>query len=180
MVNISSTDGKRSREIFRAPDPTEGYNYTPVELGTIKSADGRFDNFYRLVYPIDFDPAKKYPTIVYVYGGPHSQMVNNSYLANLRRWEMLMAQKGYVVFVMDNRGTDNHGAEYEKAIHRHCGQAEMDDQMKGIEWLTSHTWVDSERIGVHCWSYGGFMTISLMTHYHEVFKVGVAGGPVID
>lgn len=180
VVNVTSTDGKYSREIFSAPDPTKGYNYCPIELGTIKSADGRFDNYYRLIYPIDFDPAKKYPVILYVYGGPHSQMVNNSYLANLRRWEMLMAQKGYVVFVMDNRGTDNHGAEYEKAIHRHCGQAEMDDQMKGIEWLTSHPWVDSERIGVHGWSYGGFMTISLMTTYPEVFKVGVAGGPVID
>ena len=181
VINLCSTkDGKVKKNILTAPDPTEGYNYTPIELGSIKSADGRWDNHYRLIYPIDFDPAKKYPAILYVYGGPHSQMVNNSFLANLRRWEMYMAQRGYVVFVMDNRGTQFHGKEYEQAIHRQCGKAEMEDQMKGIEWLCSHEWVDADRIGVHGWSYGGFMTISLMTHYPEVFKVGVAGGPVID
>ncbi len=180
VVNIASTDGKTQRTIFTAPDPTEGYNYTEIELGTIPTADGKWENWYRLIYPLDFDPAKKYPAIVYVYGGPHSQMVNNSYLANLRRWEMYMAQRGYVVFVMDNRGTLGQGAEYEKAIHRQCGKCEMEDQMKGVEWLLSHPWVDADRIGVHGWSYGGFMTISLMTHYPEVFKVGVAGGPVID
>lgn len=181
VVNLASTkDGKVLSNLLTAADPTEGYNYTPIELGTIPTADGKWENWYRLIYPLDFDPAKKYPAIVYVYGGPHSQMVNNSYLANLRRWEMYMAQRGYVVFVMDNRGTLWHGAEYEKAIHRQCGKCEMEDQMKGVEWLLSHEWVDAERIGVHGWSYGGFMTISLMTHYPEVFKVGVAGGPVID
>jgi dipeptidyl-peptidase-4 len=180
VVNIASTDGKVCRTLFEAPNPTTEFNYTPIELGSIKSADGKFDNYYRLIYPIDFDPTKKYPAILYVYGGPHSQMVNNTFCANLRRWEMYMAQRGYVVFVMDNRGTKYHGAEYEKAIHRQCGQAEMADQMKGIEWLTSHSWVDADRIGVHGWSYGGFMTISLITNYPEVFKVGVAGGPVID
>ena len=181
IINIASTkDGKVVSNLLTAPDPTEGYNYTEIELGTIPSADGKWENWYRLIYPIDFDPAKKYPAIVYVYGGPHSQMVNNSYLANLRRWEMYMAQRGYVVFVMDNRGTLWHGAEYEKAIHRQCGKCEMEDQMKGVEWLTSHEWVDADRIGVHGWSYGGFMTISLMTTYPDVFKVGVAGGPVID
>ena len=180
VVNVASTDGKVCRTLFEAPNPTTEFNYTPIELGSIKSADGKFDNYYRLIYPIDFDPAKKYPAILYVYGGPHSQMVNNTFCANLRRWEMYMAQRGYVVFVMDNRGTKNHGAEYEKAIHRQCGQAEMADQMKGIEWLTSHSWVDADRIGVHGWSYGGFMTISLITNYPEVFKVAVAGGPVID
>ena len=181
VVNLASTkDGKVLRNLLTAADPTEGYNYTPIELGTIPTADGKWENWYRLIYPLDFDPAKKYPAIVYVYGGPHSQMVNNSYLANLRRWEMYMAQRGYVVFVMDNRGTLWHGAEYEKAIHRQCGKCEMEDQMKGVEWLLSHEWVDAERVGVHGWSYGGFMTISLMTHHPEVFKVGVAGGPVID
>ncbi len=181
VINLAATkDGKIKRNLLTAADPTEGYNYTTIELGTIPTADGKWENWYRLIYPIDFDPAKKYPAIVYVYGGPHSQMVNNSYLANLRRWEMYMAQRGYVVFVMDNRGTLWHGAEYEKAIHRQCGVCEMEDQMKGVEWLTSHEWVDADRIGVHGWSYGGFMTISLMTTYPEVFKVGVAGGPVID
>ena len=180
VVAVGSTDGKLYRELFRAADPSEGYNFCPIELGTVRSADGKYDNYYRLIKPIDFDPTKSYPVILYVYGGPHSQMVNNSFQAQLRRWEMLMAQRGYVVFVMDNRGTDNRGLEFEQAIHRRCGVCEMEDQMAGIEWLKSHPWVDSSRIGAHGWSYGGFMTISLMTHYPETFKVGVAGGPVID
>lgn len=129
VVSIIQTDGKKPREIFRADNPVAELNYCPIELGSIKSADGKFDNYYRLIKPIDFDPAKKYPVILYVYGGPHSQMVTNSFQALLRRWEMYMAQHGYVVFVMDNRGTQHHGADYEKAIHKQCGKAEMADQM---------------------------------------------------
>ena len=180
VVAVGSTDGKFYREVFRAEDPSKEFNFSTIELGSVKSACGKYNNHYRLIKPLDFDENKKYPVILYVYGGPHSQMVRNSFQAQLRRWEMYMAQRGYVVFVMDNRGTLNQGAEYEKAIHRYCGRAEMEDQMKGIEWLLSHKWADRERVGVHGWSYGGFMTISLMTHYPEVFKVGVAGGPVID
>ena len=180
VVGVGSTDGKFYRELYRAADPTVEHNYCPIELGTVRSADGKYDNYYRLIKPIDFDPTKRYPVILYVYGGPHSQMVTNSFQAQLRRWEMYMAQRGYVVFVMDNRGTDNRGLAFEQAIHRQCGVCEMEDQMAGIAWLKSHQWVDSDRIGVHGWSYGGFMTISLMTHYPDVFKVGVAGGPVID
>ena len=180
VVAVGSTDGKFYREVFRAEDPSKDFNYSTIELGSVKSADGKYDNHYRLIKPLDFDENKKYPVILYVYGGPHSQMVRNTFQAELRRWEMYMAQRGYVVFVMDNRGTLNQGTEYEKAIHRQCGKAEMEDQMAGLQWLLSHKWADRERVGVHGWSYGGFMTISLMTHYPEVFKVGVAGGPVID
>ena len=180
VVAIGSTDGNIYREVFRAEDPSKDYNYSTIELGSVKSADGKYNNHYRLIKPLDFDENKKYPVILYVYGGPHSQMVTNSFQAQLRRWEMYMAQRGYVVFVMDNRGTLNQGAEYEKAIHCQCGKCEMEDQMAGLQWLLSHKWADRERVGVHGWSYGGFMTISLMTHYPEVFKVGVAGGPVID
>ena len=152
VVAVGSTDGKFYREIFRAEDPSKDYNFCPIELGSVRSADGKYDNYYRLIKPIDFDPTKKYPVILYVYGGPHSQMVNNSFQAQLRRWEMYMAQRGYVVFVMDNRGTDNRGIEFEQAIHHQCGVCEMEDQMAGIEWLKSHPWVDSSRIGVHGWS----------------------------
>ena len=180
VVAVGSTDGKLYREVFRAEDPSKGYNYSTIELGSVKSACGEYNNHYRLIKPLDFDENKKYPVLLYVYGGPHSQMVTNSFQAHLRRWEMYMAQRGYVVFVMDNRGTLNQGAKYEKAIHRFCGRAEMEDQIAGLRWLLSHKWADKERVGVHGWSYGGFMTISLMTHYPEIFKVGVAGGPVID
>lgn len=180
VAMLKSTDGKKSHTLLNAPDPTADFAFGEISLGTVKSADGRYDNFYRLIKPKDFDPTKKYPVILYVYGGPHSQMVRNTWLAELRRWEMLMAQKGYIVYVQDNRGTLNHGAEFEKAIHGQCGQAEMADQMEGIKMLTSLPYVDKDRIGVHGWSYGGFMTISLITNYPEIFKVAVAGGPVID
>ncbi len=177
---VRSVSGKTTKTLFEGTDPLEEYASCKVELGAVPSADGHFENYYRLIYPKDFDPAKKYPLIVYVYGGPHSQMVTDSWLAGIRMWEMLMAQKGYFVYVQDNRGTSNRGAAFEKAINRRCGQVEMQDQMVGINWLRSLPYIDSERIGVHGWSYGGFMTISLMTNYPDVFKVGVAGGPVID
>ena len=177
---VRSTDGKSSKLLYEGTDPLEGYASCKVELGSVPSADGAFRNYYRLIYPKDFDPARKYPVILYVYGGPHSQMVKDTWLAEIRMWEMLMAQKGYLVYVQDNRGTENRGAAFEKAINRRCGQAEMEDQMVGIDWLRSLPFVDKDRIGVHGWSYGGFMTISLMTTYPDVFKVGVAGGPVID
>ena len=132
-----------------------------------------------MVKPADFDPNKKYPVVVYVYGGPHAQMVQDSW-SSLRLWDMYMAQRGYVVFTLDNRGSANRGKEFEACIHRQCGQLEMHDQISGVDFLKSHSWVDADRIGVHGWSYGGFMTISLITNYPDVFKVAVAGGPVID
>lgn len=180
VTDLRAADGKLIRNLSTASDPLKGYKTGEVLFGTVKSADGQYDNWYRLFLPTDFDPSKKYPVILYVYGGPHSQMVQDTWLGQVRMWEMLMAQKGYIVYVQDNRGTQNRGAEYEKAIHRLCGQNEMADQMVGINMLKSLPFVDSDRIGVHGWSYGGFMTISLMTNYPETFKVGVAGGPVID
>lgn len=179
-VDLRTCDGALVRELYRAEDPLDGIRTGEVRFGTVKSADGVYDNYYRLFLPVNFDPGKKYPLIVYVYGGPHSQMVRDTWLANVRLLELYWAQQGYVVYVQDNRGTSNRGAAFEKAINRQCGQAEMADQMVGIMALMEQPWVDEERVGVHGWSYGGFMTISLMTNYPDVFKVGVAGGPVID
>ena len=179
-IYARSTDGRYSNLLMTVRDPLDEYASCRVELGKVPSADGAFDNYYRLIYPKDFDPGKQYPLVVYVYGGPHSQLVTDSWLGNIRMWEMLMAQKGYFVYVQDNRGTQNRGAAFEKAINRRCGKAEMEDQMVGIRRLMDLPYIDSSRIGVHGWSYGGFMTISLMTNYPQVFKVGVAGGPVID
>ena len=180
VIDLCKTDGTVLKNLLTAKDPTLEYAYTEISLGTVKSADGKYDNYYRLIKPKDFDPSKKYPVIVYVYGGPHSQMVRNSFMAQLRRWEMYMAQRGYIVYVQDNRGTENRGLAFEQAIHRQCGQAEMADQMEGVKMLMDLPYVDSNRIGVHGWSYGGFMTISLITNYPDIFKVAVAGGPVID
>lgn len=180
IINLCQADGKIISNLLTAQDPTSDYAYSEISLGTVKSADGLYDNYYRLIKPKDFDPAKKYPVIVYVYGGPHSQMVRNTFMGQLRRWEMYMAQRGYLVYVQDNRGTQNRGLAFEQAIHKQCGQAEMADQMEGVKMLMRLPYVDTDRIGVHGWSYGGFMTISLITNFPEVFKVAVAGGPVID
>lgn len=178
-VDLATSNGKVVRRIQEVENPNKNYNYGEVTLGSIKADDGS-DLYYRLIKPMNFDPNKKYPVIHYVYGGPHAQMVTNIWNANIRMWEMYMAQHGYVVFIIDNHGTPNRGKAFEEVIHRQCGQVEMKDQMKGIEWLKSFPWVDADRIGVHGWSYGGFMTISLITNYPDIYKVGVAGGPVID
>lgn len=180
IVNLRSSDGKTCKHLFKATDPIAEYHSGEVLFGKVRSADDKYDNHYRLLLPPDFNPAQKYPLLLYVYGGPHSQMVHDGWLGYVRYWELLMAQKGYIVYVQDNRGTPSHGTAYEKAINRRCGQAEMEDQMIGINMLKALPFVDNDRIGVHGWSYGGFMTISLMTTHPDVFKVGVAGGPVID
>lgn len=149
VTDLCTSEGKVLRNLLTAEDPTLGYSYSEISLGTVKSADGKYDNWYRLIKPKDFDPEKKYPVIVYVYGGPHSQMVRNTFMAELRRWEMYMAQRGYIVYVQDNRGTSNRGADFEKAIHGQCGQAEMADQMEGVKMLMELPYVDCGRIGVH-------------------------------
>lgn len=179
-IEIINTGTAKRNMIFSAPDPWTGYNVPEYSCGTIKAADGTTDLYYRMVKPIGFDPKKKYPTVIYVYGGPHAHNVEASWHYMSRSWETYMAQKGYLLFILDNRGSENRGLAFEQATFRHLGQEEMKDQMKGVEFLKSLPYVDADRMGVHGWSYGGFMTISLMTNYPDVFKVGVAGGPVID
>lgn len=179
-INIADAKGKVIKELVNAENKLADYNLGEISLGTIKSADEKTDLHYRMVKPEGFDPNKKYPVVIYVYGGPHAQMVTNNWLGGSRLWEQYMAQNGYLIYVLDNRGSANRGKEFEAVIHRQCGQPEMADQMKGVEFLKSLPYVDADRFGVHGWSYGGFMTISLITNYPEVFKVGVAGGPVID
>ncbi len=178
-VDLTTNTGKVVRRLQEVENPNKDYNFGEITLGKIMADDGS-DLYYRLIKPMNFDPNKKYPVIHYVYGGPHTQLVTNTWNASLRMWEMYMAQHGYVVFVIDNHGTPNRGKAFEDIIHRQCVQTEMKDQVKGIEWLKSFPWVDANRIGVHGWSYGGFMTISLITNYPDIYKVAVAGGPVID
>ena len=166
--------------LLEAEDPWTGYQQPIFECGSIKTADGTTDLYYRMVKPYDFDPVKKYPTVVYVYGGPHANNVQASWHWASRSWETYMAQKGYIVFILDNQGSQHRGRDFEQATFHQLGQIEMQDQMKGVDYLHTLPYVDMNRLGVHGWSFGGFMTISLMTNYPDVFKVGVAGGPVID
>lgn len=158
----------------------EGYEMGTSEVKTIKSADGTTDLYSRLIKPSNFDPAKKYPVLVYVYGGPHAQLVTNTYLDGANLWMYWMAEQGYLVFTVDNRGSDNRGFAFESVIHGRLGVNEMDDQLKGVEYLKSLPYVDGNRLAVHGWSFGGFMTTSLMLRKPDAFKVGVAGGPVTD
>ncbi|MBP5776556.1 MAG: S9 family peptidase [Prevotella sp.] len=166
--------------LLEAEDPWTGYQQPIFECGSIKAADGITDLYYRMVKPYDFNPAQKYPTVVYVYGGPHANNIQASWHWASRSWETYMAQKGYIVFILDNRGSQYRGRDFEQATFHQLGQIEMQDQMKGVDYLRTLSYVDMNRLGVHGWSFGGFMTISLMTNYPDVFKVGVAGGPVID
>lgn len=176
---IRVQDGK-SFTLLDAPDPWAEYEVPEITCGTIKAADGITDLYYRMVKPVHFDPKKKYPTVVYVYGGPHLHNVDASRNYMARGWEIYMAQKGYLLFILDNRGAERRGMDFESVTFHHFGVEEMKDQMEGVRFLRSLPYVDSERMGVHGWSYGGYMTINLMLTYPDVFKVGVAGGPVID
>ena len=180
--NIAIVDTRENTQYryFTAPDPWLGYTVPEYCCGTIKAADDSTDLYYRMVMPVDFDPTKKYPTVVYVYGGPHAHNVDARWHYASRSWETYMAQRGYLLFILDNRGSENRGRDFEQATFRQLGQVEMQDQMRGVDFLRTLNYVDTARLGVHGWSFGGFMTISLMTNYPDVFKVGVAGGPVID
>lgn len=166
--------------IFEATNTIKDFDLGENTVFTIKAADGNTDLYCRMIKPNNFDPSKKYPVIVYVYGGPHAQLVNKTWLNEARWWQYYMASKGYIAFTVDSRGSANRGKAFENAIHRNLGVVETADQMKGVEYLKSLPYVDTNRIGVHGWSYGGFMTLNLKLKHPEIFKVAVAGGPVVD
>ncbi|HRP88638.1 MAG TPA: DPP IV N-terminal domain-containing protein [Edaphocola sp.] len=179
VVNIINNNGTILKNIINAVDPLKDYDRATVKEVTLAADDGT-PLYGKLMLPSNFDVNKKYPVIVYLYNGPHVQLVTNNYPASGNLWYDLMTQKGYVVFTMDGRGSSNRGLNFEQAVFRQLGTVEMNDQLKGVEYLKSLTFVDKDRMGVHGWSFGGFMTTSLMLRHPEVFKVGVAGGPVID
>lgn len=177
---IDIVKGKELATLYQLSNPLADYAMPGIEMGSIKAADGKTDLYYRLITPPHMEPGKKYPTLVYVYGGPHSQLVTDTWLGGGNLYFTFLAQQGYVVFTVDNRGTDNRGFEFESCTHRQLGTIEMADQMEGVKYLQSLPYVDKDRMGVEGWSFGGFMTISLKLAHPEIFKVGCAGGPVID
>lgn len=180
QIDVISAKGGLTRTIAVAPNTLKDYQLGENTVFTIKADDGVTDLNCRMIKPNNFDPSKKYPVIVYVYGGPHAQLVNKTWLNDVRWWEYYMASKGYIAFTVDNRGSANRGKAFENVTHRQLGIVETADQMKGVEYLKSLPYVDAQRIGVHGWSFGGFMTLNLMLRHPETFKVGVAGGPVVD
>ncbi|QCX52963.1 DPP IV N-terminal domain-containing protein [Elizabethkingia sp. JS20170427COW] len=178
-ANIINTQNSKITNLLTAENPLSKYANATVKNVTLKAEDGT-PLYGKLMLPADFDPNKKYPTIVYLYNGPHAQLITNSFPESGNLWYDLMTQKGYIVFSMDGRGSYNRGLKFEQATFRNLGEVEMKDQLKGVDYLKSLPYVDTDRLGIHGWSYGGFMTTSFMLKYPEVFKVGVAGGPVID
>lgn len=180
VVSLKTEKGEILKELLRAKNPLENYAFSLPEISTIKAADGKTDLYTRMIKPSNFDPNKTYPVIVYVYGGPHAQMIRNNWLGGAAMWMYHQAEKGYILYTVDNRGSGRRGFDFEKVIHRNLGDVEMADQLEGVKFLKSLPYVDSHKMAVHGWSYGGFMTTSLMLRQPDVFKVGVAGGPVTD
>lgn len=174
-----TNNGKMAKPLMESKDKLNEYNVGTTEIGSIKGKDGS-DLYYRMIKPSNFDPSKKYPVMVYVYGGPHAQMVTNSWMAGANLWMHWMANQGYIIFTLDNRGSGERGFAFESQIHRQLGTVEMEDQLSGVDFLKSLNYVDGNRLAVHGWSFGGFMTTSLMLRQPGVFQVGVAGGPVTD
>ena len=179
QTEILDDHGRSVKKVLKAENPLKDFSLGEIKIDSLNTAEGT-RLYSRMFLPPDFHDGAKYPVIVYVYNGPHIQLIRNSWLAGGRLWFHYMAQKGYIVYTVDGRGSAFRGAEFEKVIFRKLGTVEIEDQLKGIEYLKSLAFVDTTRIGVFGWSYGGYMSASLMTRVPGVFKVGVAGAPVID
>ncbi|MFH1320644.1 MAG: DPP IV N-terminal domain-containing protein [Bacteroidota bacterium] len=179
IINILDLNGNTVKELLAAGNPLADYQTGITSIFTIKAEDNT-PLYCRMIKPHDFDAGKKYPVLVYLYGGPHAQMVRNSWLASASLWMHYLASKGYIIFTLDNRGSGNRGLDFEQVIFRQLGDVEIRDQLKGVNYLRSLPYIDTTRLALHGWSYGGFMTTSLMLRTPGIFKVGVAGGPVID
>ena len=178
-IDIMDANGKQVKRVYEAVDPLKDYNIGTIELGTLEAEDGQ-TLYTRLIKPYNFDESKKYPVVIYVYGGPHAQMITDSWTAGAGIFLHYLSQEGFIVFTLDNRGSADRGEAFEQVIHRQCGQAEMRDQKVGIDYLKSLPYVDADRIGTDGWSYGGFMSTNMKIHYPEDVKVSTAGGPVMD
>lgn len=176
---VNCRNGKSIKTLLNSSNPLAGYNLGELSLFSIKAADGT-DLYCRMIKPIDFNPAAKYPVFVYLYGGPHLQLIHNAWNGNAQLFLHYMAQQGFLVFSLDNRGSSGRGLDFEQAIFQNMGTLELEDQMEGVRYLRSLPFVDSTRMAVYGWSYGGFMSSSLMLRKPGTFKVGVAGGPVTD
>lgn len=178
-IDLMLTNGKKAKNMLTAPDPMENYQWAKPELFTMNSFDGT-ELYCRMIKPSNFDPNKKYPVLVYTYNGPHVQLVKNRWLGGAALWMYSLAEEGYIVFTVDGRGSGNRGRDFEQATFRRLGYVETKDQEFCTNWLKAQDFTDEDRFAIHGWSFGGFMTNNLMLRTPGLFKVGVAGGPVID
>ena len=179
--DLVNSDGTLSKMLIKGGNQLQDYKIGETKIITsIKAADGVTPLYARIILPPNFDAKKKYPSVTYLYNGPHAQMITNSWLCGSNLWMQYMAQQGFIVFTIDGRGSSNCGLEFEQAIFRHCGDNEMADQLEGNKYLRSLPYIDTARMGIHGWSYGGFMTTTMMLKSPGTYKVAAAGGPVID
>ncbi|MBK7298417.1 MAG: DPP IV N-terminal domain-containing protein [Flavobacteriales bacterium] len=176
---IDAKNGSIMKTLINSKDPLAEVTKGTMELLTIPGENGDMLNA-RLIKPSYFDENTRYPVLIYVYGGTHVQLVRNSFLGGASLWMIEAAERGYLVWTVDGHGSSERGRDFEQIIHRQLGITEVNDQMRGVDWLKALPYVDSTRIAVHGWSFGGHMTTAMLTRYPGVFKVGVAGGPVMD
>lgn len=179
-TDLVTTKNGKSKNLLTAKNPLQGIKYGTTELITLQSEIDGTDLYGRIIKPTNFDPKKKYPVLVYVYGGPHAQLVTNTWMGGASQWMNWFAEQGYIVFTLDGHGSAHRGFEFESIIHRDLGTNEIKDQLTGVKYLQSLPYVDANRMAIHGWSFGGFMTTSLLLKAPDVFQAGVAGGPVID
>ncbi|MEX2597918.1 MAG: DPP IV N-terminal domain-containing protein [Salibacteraceae bacterium] len=170
--------GKKSEMLMESVHPTKDITIGKAELLTLGFGDHEL--YARVIKPSNFDPNKKYPMLLYVYGGPHAQLVRNTFLGGAPLWMYWLAEQGVVVATVDNRGSDNRGIEFEQSTFRNLGSVELADQKDFVDYMIQTGYIDKNRLAIHGWSYGGFMTINMMLTYPGLFQSGVAGGPVCD
>jgi len=177
--NLHTADGELVRIISKKPGASLArYNLQMPEFFTFEGDSGH--TFYAsMLKPPHFDPGKKYPVLVYVYGGPHAQVVRRNFGRKRHLWHQMLAQKGYIVFSMDNRGSYGRGHHWEQVIYKNLGATELRDQLQGVKYLKSLSYVDPDRIGIWGWSYGGYMTLYALTHT-DAFSTGISIAPVTD
>jgi len=178
-TTLYHTTKSKSWEILSAENPLSEYSIGTTEIFSKKTSDGT-ELWCRMIKPSHFDETKKYPVLFYVYNGPHVQLVTDSWLGGASLWMHSLAEEGYIIFTVDGRGSSHRGIDFEQTVHENMGTIEVQDQAEMAEWLKTLPYTANDRFAVHGWSYGGFMTTSLMLKKPGLFKVGVAGGPVID
>ncbi len=174
-ITVHQADGKLLHTFLEPTDDLAAYRLPKPEMIAF-TGDNGITYYGIMIKPAHFDPNKKYPVLIYTYGGPHSQVITNSYGRVGSLWHRFLAQQGYLIFAMDNRGAAGRGHAWETPIHLEMGKVELEDQLRGVAYLKRLPFVDKKRIGIWGWSYGGYMTLYAMTH-SDVFAAGISGAP---
>jgi dipeptidyl-peptidase-4 len=179
QIRLFDVAGKLVRVVSENKvDALKQYKLGTTELVQVKTRDG-FVMEAMMIKPPDFDPKKKYPVMTFTYSGPHAPQVRNAWGATTYMWHQLLAQKGFIMWVCDNRTASGKGAESTWPVYKNFGELELKDLEDGVAWLKNQPYVDGSRIGIWGWSYGGFMTSYALTH-SQSFKIGISGGTVAD